>query len=248
MATSISHEPGDPRLIIRWARRYAKSRTISFLVQWALIVFMLLGIWITASLTHLAYLQESHGLVAASLAAMILGVLVLLWFSISRWGGEFIWRITLWLYGGEGYAEYTSDARQGAAQWWITVLGVGLVGYHVLAAFLITFNHLPLRLMQPFSALYMVPFLAALIRLQGLGLWAWVWPALYAAHAGLVFSGAQVLFTGNLELLNMAIPVFGYGLIAILTGHVYSRFALWKLKRLSRSGLPQPCLVPQAEE
>lgn len=244
MASNATSETGDPRQIIRWARRYAKSRTISFLVQWALIVCMLLGIWLATNLMHLAYLQENHGLVGASLAALTLGLLALLWFSISRWGSEFIWRITLWLYGAEGYAEYTGDVRKGA-QGWIAALGLGLVAFHLLAAFLITFNYLELHLMQPFSALYMVPFLSALILLQRLGFWAWVWPVLYALHALLVLSDADILFSGNFELLNMVIPVFGYGLVAILVGHVYSRFALWQLKRVTRSGMP---LIPQAEE
>ncbi len=35
----------------------------------------------------------------------------------------------------------------------------------------------------------------------------------------------------------MVVPVFGYGLFAIVVGHIYSRFALWQLKRLARAGL-----------
>lgn len=232
-------EAGDPRQIIRWARRYAKSRTISFMVQWALMVCLLLGIWLAASLTRTAYRMENFGLVTASAASMLLFMLVLIWFSVSRWGGEFIWRITVWLYGEEGYVEYTSDARQGSAQWWLTLLGTGLVGYHLLGALLITFNYLELRHMQPFSAAYLTPFLITLILVQRLGMWAWIWPVLYAAHAILVAAGAPIVFSGNLDLLNMAIPVFGYGFVAILTGHCYSRFALWKLKRLTRPGLSE---------
>ena len=33
----------------------------------------------------------------------------------------------------------------------------------------------------------------------------------------------------------MIVPVFGYGLVAILLGHAYSRYALWNLKKLTRS-------------
>ena len=50
-----SLQPGDPRLIIRWTRRYAKSRTISFLVQWVFIVLMVLVVGVAAVLTNLAY-------------------------------------------------------------------------------------------------------------------------------------------------------------------------------------------------
>ncbi|MBI2435144.1 MAG: hypothetical protein HYV26_19985 [Candidatus Hydrogenedentes bacterium] len=248
MSSTQYPEAGDPRQIVRWARRYAKSRTISFMVQWLLMVCLLLGIWIAASLTHTAYLAHNYGLVTASAAAMSLFALVLVWFSVSRWGGEFIWRITMWLYGEEGYVEYTSNARGASAQWWLTVLGAGMVIYHLLGALLITFGSLAIEHMQPFSACYMVPFLVVLILVQRLGFWAWIWPVLYAMHAVLVAVGAPIVFPRHLELLNMALPVFGYGLVAILVGHAYSRFALWRLKRLTRSGLPPAGTAQQAGE
>jgi len=38
--TPQKFQMGDPRLVVRWARRYGPQRTISFLVQWAVIVPM----------------------------------------------------------------------------------------------------------------------------------------------------------------------------------------------------------------
>ena len=64
-----------------------------------------------------------------------------------------------------------------------------------------------------------------------------LWPGLYALHAILIVAGAPIVFTGAWEGLNMLLPVAGYGLLAGLAGHIYSRFALRKLKDAARAGL-----------
>jgi len=232
-------QPGDPRLIMRWARRYAKSRTISFLVQWVIIVIMVVLVGVAASLTNMAYRTGNMGLFSVSVAIMGLSVLSLTWFSVSPWGGEVIWRITQWLYGSEGYVEYTGDQHKGPLPLWLTALGGGLVIYHLVGALLVSFRYLSFDFMQPYSALYMTPFLMLLIVYQKLGFWAWIWPLCYGVHALLIVVGAPVGFTGPWQILNMVVPVFAYGLLAILTGHLYSRYALWNLRRLARAGLPE---------
>lgn len=230
-------QPGDPRLMMRWARRYAKSRTISFLVQWVVIVVMVSVIGAAAGLTSMANRMENDGLFYVSVAAMVLAMIALTWFSVSRWGGDLIWRITQWLYGDEGYVAYFDDRDDEPTPLWITALGGGLVVYHLAGALLVSFNFLSLHHMQPFSAAYMAPFLVVMIVYQGLGVWAWSWPVLYGLHAILLLANIMPSFSGQLQLLNMIVPVFGYGLVAILAGHAYSRFALWQLRRLAQSGL-----------
>lgn len=254
MGHDLSHrtyQPGDPRLIMQWARRYAKSRTISFLVQWIVIVVMVLVIGVASGLTSIAYNSGSTGLLASSVLLMGISIAVLGWFSTSQWGNEIIWRITNWLYGREGYASYSSDRETPT---WLTGLGGGLVIYHLILAMLVSFQVLSVYNMQPASALYMSPFLMVMIRYQDLGLWAWIWPACYALHAVMLLTGLQIpglgwpyLFRGNWQLLNMIVPVFGYGLLAILVGHAYSRYALYRLKRLTRDGLPHDTLTPGGE-
>ncbi len=236
---------GDPRLVVRWARRYARSRTISFLVQWVVIVAMVLAVGLAASLTNTAYRTGNRGLFTLSMGFMGLVVVALAWFSLSRWGGELIWRVTQWLYGEEGYAAVSSPADRQGLPPWLTALGGGLVVYHVLGAMLVSRGYLSMANMQPFSAAYMAPYLCVLIVYQGLGLWAWIWPVLYGAHALALLSGVPIRFPAAFPMLDMVVPVFGYGLIAILTGHVYSRYALWKLKSLTRTELPE---IPPEDE
>lgn len=233
-----SFQAGDPRLIMRWARRYAKSRTISFLVQWVFIVVMVLAIGVAGSLTNIAHRSNNMVLFGISVVAMVVTILALMWFSVSKWGGELIWRITQWLYGEEGYVSYLGDREDGPTPWWVTALGGGLVVYHLIGALLVSFNYLYIRNMQPFSAAYMVPFLGAMIVYQRLGFWAWIWPVLYGVHAVLIVLGIGPALYGPWQVLTMIVSVFGCGLVAILVGHAYSRFALWQLKRLARSGLP----------
>lgn len=234
---NASLQPGDPRLIMRWARRYAKSRTISFLVQWVFIVAMVVIIGVAANFTSLSYRSENMGLFSVSVAAMLLSIVGLTWFSVSPWGGEVIYRITQWLYGAEGYAEYTGDQREGPAPVWLMALGGGLVIWHLVGALLVSFRWMSFEHMQPFSALYMAPFLMVLIVYQRLGWWAWLWPILYGGHAALIYLGYPIGFHGKWLILNMIVPVFAYGLIAIVIGHLYSRWALWNLKRVARQGL-----------
>ncbi len=231
-------QPGDPRLMVRWARRYAKSRTISFLVQWVFIVCMVAFIAVMASLTNVAQQSGNDVLVYVSATFLVLAIAGLTWFSASPWGGDLIFRITQWLYGQEGYVSYAeaspSDRRQ---RWLMTALGGGLVIYHLLGALLVSLDILAIANLQPFSALYMAPFLGYMIWVQRLGFWAWIWPVLYGAHAILLLSGAPVSFPPRWHILDLVFPVFGYGLIAILVGHLYSRYALRKLQRIARAGL-----------
>lgn len=228
----------DPRALIRWARRYAKSRTISFLVQWVFIVIMVVVVAAAGNITNQAALRGERGpLFYGSVATMFVAILALAWFSLSGQGGTLIWRVTRRLYGREGHVEYDDTASGGRMPWWIMAASGGLIIYHLAGALLVSFHYLYMKNMQPFSAIYMTPFLFAIIMSQRLGFWAYIWPVLYGLHGLLLFLGAPIAFTGQWQLMNMVVPVLGYGFIAILVGHLYSRFALWKLKSLARNGL-----------
>ncbi|NLN94130.1 MAG: hypothetical protein GX130_12605 [Candidatus Hydrogenedens sp.] len=239
MPKKKQYQPGDPRQIVLWARRYAQSRTISFLVQWVFIVIMVLAIGLAAALTQTAHEQGRMGLFTLSVGVMILSALLMLWFSISRWTSDLIFSITNWLYGREGYASWSgSSGKEEPLPLWLTGLSGGLLAYHLLGALLISFNYMNIRHLQPWSALYMTPFLIIMVVYQRLGFWAWIWPVLYGIHGLLLYFGLSWRFGREYELLNIVVPIFGYGLAAILTGHLYSRYALLKLKTLTRHAIP----------
>jgi hypothetical protein len=229
---------GDPRQIAKWAERYARSRTLPFLVQWVFIVVLVVVIGALAYVTLLAYKTHRQTLLWICMAAVAAVTVVLTWFSSSRWGGELIWRISQRLYGKEGYAEYSGGERAEAIRraWWIRLVALGLAVYHLGLALLVGLHYLSVEYLQPWSALYMAPFLMLMVVTQRLGFWAWVWPGLYALHAVAILMGAPH-FRGQWFALDVLVPIFGYGLISIIVGHFYSRYALRRLKALARAGI-----------
>jgi hypothetical protein len=88
--------------------------------------------------------------------------------------------------------------------------------------------------------LYCVPFLVILTLLMrpAIGWLALLWPALYGLHAILIVAGVPILLTGRWEGLNILVPMAGYGILAGLVAHLYSRYALRRLKRIAQAGLP----------
>jgi hypothetical protein len=229
--------PGDPRQIAKWAERYARSRTLPFLVQWVFIVVLVILIGTLADVTFRAYQAHRPILLKICMAAIAIATVALTWFSASKWGSGLIWRISQRLYGKEGYAEYSGGGRSQAMRsaWWIRLVALGLAIYHLVLALLVGMRYLSVEHLQPWSALYMVPFLAVMVVAQRLGFWAWVWPALYALHAVAILAGAPH-FRGQWFALDVLVPIFGYGLLSMVIGHFYSRYAFRKLKALARIG------------
>jgi hypothetical protein len=87
--------------------------------------------------------------------------------------------------------------------------------------------------MQPVSALYVVPFLVVLgiVIRPASSPFMFLWPVLYALHAILIVAGAPIRVGNGLDIF---IAIAGYGLLAGLAAHAYSRYALRKLRRLTR--------------
>jgi len=194
-------------------------------------------IGLVASLTQQAYTAGNMSLFYTSVVFLAMTFFFFVWISVSHWTAEFVWQVTIWFYGREGFVSPEENNRsKQLPRWVIALIGLMLV-YHVLGALLISFRYLQLQYLQPFSAVILVPVLCVLIYYQGLGFWAWLWPLFYGLHAILLLAGVPVGFPSPWYLLNIMVPIFGYGLLAILVGHIYSRYALWKLKTVTRQGL-----------
>ena len=232
--------PTDPREIAKWAERYARSRTIPFLVQWVFITTLVVVLGALSQGAIMAWQTGHSGLQWTCILVIAVLTSTLLWFSIASGGRKQVWHISQWVYGREGYASYRprGDVDKRAKRMsWLLPVGLGLGISHLIGLVLVGLGHLDMRYLQPFSALYMVPFLAMMILSQRLGFWAWLWPVLYAAHAVLLFAGAPIHFSGVLRYLDIIVPVFGYGFLSMIVGHFYSRYAFRRLKSLARAGL-----------
>jgi len=211
-----------------WARRYAQNRTLGVIVQLGAFVVAWLGF---AGLPFLANVAFARGVWVGGVGALVvlLGLMVgWLWFWLGGWR-RVVPPVTGRLYGREGAVSVGLGTGGPSVGWGpAVVLGVGVVGEAILLAV----GVLPIWLMQPVSTIYVIPFFAWLL-LGGqrpVSPFLLLWPVLYAAHAGLVIAGVPMQFGGPLAVLNIGLPIVGYGIIAALAGHVYSRYALRRLQ------------------
>jgi hypothetical protein len=226
----------DLREIPKWARRYAQNRTLPVV---AFLVIFAVGSCVFGGLTLLtawAYVEDKRVLSAVSMLVLCGFAAWWVWFSLI--GCARIMRsISERLYQGDGGVSVGAWAGIGESE-----------GPPLLAVFVLMFCALasvglgllglyPIRLMQPISALYVVPLLCYLglkVRRDGSPFMA-LWPALYGLHAILDVAGVPVRFWGDFHALDIFAPMVGYGLIATLAAHIYGRAALRRLRRLAAS-------------
>ena len=96
-------------------------------------------------------------------------------------------------------------------------------------------GYIPVKYLLPFMALFVVPFgvYQYFVLRPRLGPVLLIFPILYAIHAILIIAGVPIYFTGTFAVpLNMFLPII-YNLLAFMVGHIYSRYALKKLKGLT---------------
>lgn len=234
---STEHEK-DVREIPIWARRYAQNRTLAVVASLVIFLVSYAAIGGLSYLTAWAYVSGHRGLAAVLMLFLAAALVAVLWFSFV--GGPSIMRgITDRLYHAEGHASTGPSPDEVGRQVWTQLPLVGfLFMFCVIASVgLGLMGFIPIRYMQPVSALYVVPFIFYLgTRMRGVGSpFMFLWPALYGLHAILLAAGAPIHFGGSYEMLNMLVPVAGYGLVAALAGHIYSRIALRRLKALAAS-------------
>lgn len=223
------------REIPKWTRRYAQSRTLPVVASLVIFAagFCLFGG--LSLLTAWAHVEHRRVLSVVSLLALCGFTAWWLWFSFIG-AARIIRGISERLYQGEGSVSLGACA------------GVGEPKGLMLVAFLFMFcvfasvglgllELYPIRLMQPISALYAVPFLVYLgLKMGRVGSpFMFLWPGLYAVHAVLLVTGVPI---GMGPMVDMFVPTVGYGLVAALSGHLYSRVALRRLRRLAAS--PEP--------
>jgi len=228
-------QSSDLREIPKWVRRYAENRTLPMLVFFGIFIMGFAAFGGLSYLTAWAYVTGQRALAVAAMLLLCGFAVWWMWFSFV--GGQRIMRrITEGLYRSEGSVSVgpppeASMRRVSPAVGFLFMfcvlasVGLGLLGM------------LPIRYMQPISALYFIPFCVYLgIAQRGTGSpFMSLWPTLYAIHAILLVAGAPIYFGGKWEALNMLIPVIGYGVIAALAAHIYSRVALRRLRALATS-------------
>ena len=222
------------RDIPKWAGRYARHRTLEPLVGMVMFLLLCAAIALPSYWGGVAYRNGNMYTFAVCLAGVLLAMAALIWLAIPKWGAKKLHEFAMGLYGKEGVAGKQSFPDSTKPTWRDRAVSA-LFGACILGAvFLGMRGYLPREHMMPVSAIYCVPFLIYLNLRFRRGLIGFVWPLLYALHAILMVAGVPIRFTGPLDGLNILIPVAGYGLLCAFMGHLYSRYALKKLKKLSR--------------
>jgi HAMP domain-containing protein len=234
MSKGTNAGPDDERRTTQeiplWTRRYAANRTLPVAVN---LVAYLVGCAAMAGLSYLTvylWLRVNPATALAGAVPLLGFCAFWVWFSLGG-AKRVLAPVTQRLYRGEGEATVEAPAAIPKVAWLgAAILLTGALAEVVLGAMEVV----PMEYMQPISTIYIVPALALICSSPGVRAtpspFMVIWPGLYVLHAGLVIAGAPIQFGRQLAMLNMLIPVVGYGLVAALAGHVYSRYALRKLR------------------
>ncbi len=238
-----STQDNDVRDIPKWTRRYAQNRTLPMLVFFAIYVVGFAAFGGLSYLTAWAYVTGQRALMVAAL--LLIGGFAAWWMWFSFVGGPRIMRrITKRLYRSEGavlsrpFPEMKPALQAYLPSWWqwwqSPAVGFVLMSI-VIASALAGCYGLSIRYMQPMTVLY-IPLLVYMISPRcDPSPFMWLWPTLYAIHAIILLVGAPIYFGGKWEVLNIFVPLIGYGVIAALAAHIYSRYALRRLRTLATS-------------
>ena len=215
--------------IPKWTQRYTENRTLPFLVS--MIAFALL-FSSTGGLFYIAGNAYRSGNQFLCWICIIAAVLV---FTAITLPVSFIERR---LYRKEGQVtlvipEKTTRQRHAG---WIAGLLLGICVTILIV--LIVICDIPIKYMQPLSAICFIPLILAIgiwqpPSIKPVGFLVLLWPTLYVIHAVLIVAGVPIHFDRPLIFLNILIPTAGYGILCALIGHIYGRYALKKLKSIS---------------
>ncbi|MDP6555856.1 MAG: hypothetical protein QGG71_14395 [Pirellulaceae bacterium] len=233
--------PEELRSIPKWARVYGQNRSLPVLVFFVGETLLCLGLVALVVVATMAYRGGNMALFWPSAAIFVVAIVAIECFAayvfISPRGSNRVNRLLERLYAKEGFVSVSepeiSDRR------WREILGVMLlfaVCYGVLIL-LYQMGLFPTQYIQPVVALSVVLCFVVLWILTRpmIGHVTLLFPALYGLHAILAVAGVPVGFTGQWAIvLNLAVPAFGYGILVGLISHAYSRYALYRLKKLTQ--------------
>lgn len=218
--------------IPKWTRRYARNRTLPFLLSlflflvWTLVARSAAKLAIGSSRSgDIIEFYFAMGVVAACVAFLV-------WFIVPRWGGRWFEKITKRIYKEDGDVVPSVPTRRRDPNWPTYLLtGSFLLGVPISVT-LTDSGYLPYGYLQPISALYAVPVLIVIFvsKRNTLNTFFLLWPILYCIHAILIVAGAPITFAGQWRTLNLLIPTLGYGALTGVVGYLVGQYSLKRLR------------------
>jgi hypothetical protein len=232
--------------IPKWTRKYAQNRTLTILVL--MVMFGLFGMFFAVLVGFpfalaVAGFRKGNmilgGVGIAVLVAVLVAYFKCLFILIRKYGGKnrglIDRKIERWLYGKEGTVSMPGPKLMKENKWLEICISLAIFICFFGSWYLTMEGYIACKYLQPVSALYFVPSLVFQYfqRRRWLGPLLLISPILYTLHAVLIVAGVPIFFTGDLCILSICLPALGYSFLAYVLGHVYSRYALKKLKGLT---------------
>lgn len=214
----------------KWADRYARNRTMPALLMMILFflgfaVFALLGNGLRA-----AFEAGQTALGVALSVVLVAAVVGWIWAVFSGAMNRLGMGVAKRYYEQEGMATAKAGERP-EWSWRSWIIFGALITAPIVG------NLLPVdaQYAQPLVACYVVPLLVWWALTDGkialpMGL---LWPALYALHAVAMMLGAPLVIAGDAGQTALW-PLLGYMFLALLAAHIYSRYALKRMREISR--------------
>jgi hypothetical protein len=140
------------------------------------------------------------------------------------------------IYGKEGTASMPLPKITKKMRGLDYLVGAILLIYMLGVNSLCIMGYIAFKYQQPLMAVYFVPafvFEYFILLRPKVGPLFLICPILYTIHAILILAGVPIFFTGYMRFWNMFIPLIGYAFLAYAIGHLYSRYALKKLKGIT---------------
>ena len=240
----VSQETDKLKEIPKWTHKYAQNRTLTIIVSTVMI--MLFSI-VFAGLISFPLGLASAGFRKGNMVLGYIGIAVfvaMLIFSVitlKKFGGKnrgtLDQLIDKWTYGKEGTVA-VSKAKSSkkkicleivmSVTWFILFYGTWMLAAHGYIAY---------KYLQPVSALYLVPFMVCgwnFFQSPRMGPIYLLHPMFFAIHAILILAGVPLFFnTETFCIISVVLPYIVYGFLTYVISHIYSRYALKKLKGIS---------------
>jgi len=233
--------------IPKWTRKYAQNRTLTPIVL--MVMLMLFSMLFAGGMAFLlvlavaGFLKGNIVLGCIGTAILVVGLAVIVKYYIAflkKYGGKnrglIDQLIEQRIYGKEGTASIPLPKITKKMRGLDYLVGAICLIYMLGVNHLCMMGYIAFKYAQPLSALCFVPafvFEYFLLLRPKAGPLVLIWPILYTIHAILILAGVPIFFTGYMRFWNMFIPLVGYFLLAYMIGHLYSRYALRKLKGIT---------------
>jgi len=225
--------------ISKWTQRYAENRTLPFLLGMSENLFIFAAVGLPSYFGAKAYRSGNVLLLWICILSEMIVIGTLIFCCISKWDRKYYEKLIKWLYRKEGQVTLANPkkTKKERTAGWIAGLVLGVCV--MVLIILIVSCKIPIKYMQPVSVILFIPLLIAIgiwrpPSVRPAGFLVWLWPTLYIVHAILIIAGVPIQFERPWIFLNVLIPTVGYGILCGLAGHIYSRYALKKLKNAAQ--------------